>query len=188
MRALRACDDGRPAGSDTRSIEISRASSQTEDMATANATVRKTGQDRVCTGHPSVGDAATRVLIVSSGMHDRQVLTQVLASYACPRYWTGTVREAAEWLNSNRARVVICDNTLPDGDWRDLWEQVRGGPDAPVFIVSAQWIDARLWAEVLNVGAYDVLVEPYQDSEVSRILQHACRGFDDLRVDSSWHT
>jgi hypothetical protein len=47
-----------------------------------------------------------------------------------------------------------------------------------VFIVSAAWTDARLWAEVLNLGAYDVLVKPYQQSEVSRILQHAWRTFE----------
>jgi DNA-binding response OmpR family regulator len=88
------------------------------------------------------------------------------------------VHEAAEWLSSNSARVVICDDRLPDGDWRAVWKEVRGRPDPPVFIVSAGWTDARLWAEVLNVGAYDVLVKPYEKSEVSRILQHACRPFE----------
>jgi DNA-binding response OmpR family regulator len=63
---------------------------------------------------------------------------------------------------------------LPDGDWQELWEHVRRRPDPPLFIVSAPWTDARLWAEVLNLGAYDVLVKPYEPFEVARILQHAC--------------
>jgi DNA-binding response OmpR family regulator len=146
-------------------------------MGTANATAT-TWPDRACHSHPSVEDAAKLVLIVSSGAQDRQLLAQLLSSHACPRYWTSTVDEAAEWLSSNNARMVICDDSLPDGDWRAVWEEVRGRPHPPVFIVSASWSDARLWAEVLNVGAYDVLVKPYEKSEVSRILQHACRTFE----------
>lgn len=171
-------DDGRPAGSDTRSIEVPAHLSNTKDMATANTTARSSAQTCVYHSHLSVEDSASRILIVSAGVQDRQVLKEVLMSHGCPRYWTATVQEASDWLSGNRARVVICDASLPDGDWRELWEQVRRWPDPPVFIVSAGWTDARLWAEVLNVGAYDVIVKPYEKSEVTRILQHACRSFE----------
>jgi len=144
-------------------------------MATANVTAGNSGQARVCHSHPSVEDAASRILIVSSVAEDCQELRKALVSHACPRHWTSTVEEAANWLSCNSARVVICDDKLPDGSWRQLWKQVRRLPNPPVFIVSAGWTDARLWAEVLNVGAYDVLVKPYRKSEVTRILQHACR-------------
>jgi hypothetical protein len=76
----------------------------------------------------------------------------MLASHTCGQYWTATVREAAEWLNRSSANVVICDDRLPDGHWQDLWEHLRRQPDPPVFIVSAAWNDAHLWAEVLNLG------------------------------------
>jgi two-component system, OmpR family, response regulator CpxR len=103
------------------------------------------------------------------------VLTEVLMTHALPQYWKSSVQEAADWLSSNTARVIICDDSLPDGDWRDLWQQVHDWPEPPVFVVSAGWTDARLWGEVLNVGAYDVLVKPYRKNEVSRILQQTCR-------------
>ncbi len=103
------------------------------------------------------------------------MLARMLASHTCPQHWTSSVREAAEWLSRSSARVVICDDRLSDGHWRELWECVRERRDAPVFIVSASWNDARLWADVLSSGAYDVLVKPYQASEVARILQHACQ-------------
>ena len=45
-------------------------------------------------------------------------------------------------------------------DWQDLWDVLRGTPVPPVFIVSAYWADERLWAEVLNLGAYDVSPNP----------------------------
>jgi DNA-binding NtrC family response regulator len=158
-------------------------------MATANATVRSTDQKPLCLSHPSVEDAARRILTVSSDIQGREVLTQVLLSHACPRHWTSSVQEAADWLSTNTARVIICDDSLPDGDWRELWQQVRDRPEPPVFVVSAGAADARLWAEVLNVGAYDVLVKPYVTNEVSRILQHACRTVKrSLEGQYLWHT
>jgi DNA-binding response OmpR family regulator len=147
-------------------------------MGTANAATTLREHHHACVSHLSVEDSAKLVLIVSSAAQDRQMLARALGSHACPRYWTSTLREAAEWLSSNCARVVICDDRLPDGRWQQLWEYVRRRPDPPVFIVSAPWTDARLWAEVLNLGAYDVLVKPYEQREVSRVLQHACRTFE----------
>jgi DNA-binding NtrC family response regulator len=147
-------------------------------MGTASAPTTLRKHHHAGSSHLIVEDSANCVLIVSSSTQDRQALEQVLGSHARPRHWTSTVREAAEWLSTNRARVVICDDHLPDGHWQELWEHVRRRPDPTVFIVSAAWTDARLWAEVLNLGAYDVLVKPYQQSEVSRILQHAWRTFE----------
>ena len=128
-----------------------------------------------CLSHLSVQDAASVMLIVSSAPQERQALAEMLGMHACPRYWTSAVREAKEWLTNHSSHVVVCDESLPDGKWHELWEHVQRLPNPPLFIVSAYSTDARLWAEVLNVGAYDVIVKPYEKHEVSRILQHACR-------------
>ena len=34
--------------------------------------------------------------------------------------------------------------------------------------------DARFWAEALNLGAYDLLAQPFYAPEVRRILYNAC--------------
>ena len=33
---------------------------------------------------------------------------------------------------------------------------------------------ARFWAEALNLGAYDLLAQPFYEPEVRRILSNAC--------------
>ncbi|MBI3698255.1 MAG: hypothetical protein HY238_25885, partial [Acidobacteria bacterium] len=43
--------------------------------------------------------------------------------------------------------------------------------------------DERLWTQVLEAGGFDALVEPYQESEVRRIL-HAAAGYRSLAVAS----
>jgi hypothetical protein len=43
--------------------------------------------------------------------------------------------------------------------------------------------DERLWAQVLEAGAFDILVEPYQVREVSRILDAAALPLPALAAD-----
>jgi CheY-like chemotaxis protein len=40
-------------------------------------------------------------------------------------------------------------------------------PDPPMLIVTSRLADDYLWAEALNLGAYDVLAKPFDASEVS---------------------
>ena len=47
-----------------------------------------------------------------------------------------------------------------------------------VVIVTDKQADTRLWAEVLNLGAYDLLTQPYYEPEVRRILSNACSRFE----------
>jgi DNA-binding response OmpR family regulator len=123
-----------------------------------------------------------RVLVVSSAPEDQAALAELLVSHSYPRYQASSVSEAADWLSRRSARVVICDDELSDGHWQDLWEVLRWTPVPPVFIVSAYRADERLWAEVLNMGAYDVVAKPYRGGEVARVLAQAFRAFGSVRL------
>jgi DNA-binding response OmpR family regulator len=151
-------------------------------MESAHVTQMVGAECRARISQASVEDSANRVLVVSSAPEDRGALAQLLVSHPYPQHWTSSVAEAAEWLRRMSARVVICDDQLSDGRWQDLWEVLRWTPIPPVFIVSAYWADERLWAEVLNMGAYDVLAKPYRSAEVARILDQASRAFGSLRL------
>jgi DNA-binding response OmpR family regulator len=56
--------------------------------------------------------------------------------------------------------VVVCERDLPPGSWKDVLEQVTILSDPPSLIVTSRLADERLWAEALNLGAYDVLAKP----------------------------
>jgi DNA-binding response OmpR family regulator len=40
--------------------------------------------------------------------------------------------------------------------------------------VTSRLADERLWAEVLSLGGYDVLMKPFDVSEVYRVIRLAC--------------
>ena len=69
--------------------------------------------------------------------------------------------------------VVICERNLSPGTWIDLLEGLRPLPDAPPLIVTSRLADEKLWAEALNLGAYDVLAKPFEIRELVRSVNSA---------------
>jgi hypothetical protein len=43
----------------------------------------------------------------------------------------------------------------------------------PKLIVSSRLADHRLWAEVLNLGGFDLLMTPFENEEVLRVTRAA---------------
>ena len=83
--------------------------------------------------------------------------------------------EASLLWREHRVAVVVSDSDLSDGTWKDLLTDLRTAPNPPRLIVTSDLADERLWAEVLNYGAYDVLVKPFHPAEVLRIVSAAWR-------------
>ena len=83
-----------------------------------------------------------------------------------------------------RFAVVICDTKLPDGSWVDVFETLTH-EEAPSFIVTSRLADDRLWVDVLHRGAYDVLVQPFDRSEVARVISLASDGYRRRREDAN---
>jgi DNA-binding response OmpR family regulator len=49
----------------------------------------------------------------------------------------------------------------------------------PLIIVTSQFADECLWAEVLNLGGYDVLAKPFDSFEVIWLMSMAWRRWKD---------
>jgi DNA-binding NtrC family response regulator len=77
-------------------------------------------------------------------------------------------------LNRQDYDVILTEAALPDGKWQDVLHLARDGPRATEVIVTDPQADARFWAEALNLGAYDLLAQPFYEPEVRRILYNAC--------------
>jgi DNA-binding NtrC family response regulator len=69
--------------------------------------------------------------------------------------------------------VVLCDQDLPDGSWRDIVGIAETLYSPPPVIVSSRAADERLWAEVLNLGGFDLLAAPLDPVEVRRAVEIA---------------
>ncbi len=91
--------------------------------------------------------------------------------------WTlvnaSTLRSGLDTLARVRVAVVICDTDLWPGSWHDILEHLENWSAPPHLIVSSRLADEALWAEALNLGAYDALAKPFRNDEVRRVLNAA---------------
>ncbi len=81
--------------------------------------------------------------------------------------------DALPLLEQRQNLIVICERDLAVGSWKELLDPLPPAGDSPCVIVASRLADERLWAEALNLGAYDVLSKPFDASEVLRVLGSA---------------
>jgi len=121
------------------------------------------------------------VLSVGSMEEDHAGLTDIFAQsqwLLCPQsQWelktSRSLDEALPILRQKQVPIVICERDLAGASWKALLDQAALLPDPPYLIVASRLADEYLWAEALNLGAYDVLAKPYETGEVVRVLSSA---------------
>jgi DNA-binding NtrC family response regulator len=129
---------------------------------------------------PGVETACRTLLSVSPNDEDCASLERIFESD-----WTviasATVASALSLLREIVIPVVICDCDLSSGAWGEMLDHIALLPDAPLLIVTSRLADERLWAEALNLGAWDVLAKPFDADEVKRVVGIAGRHWQDRR-------
>jgi len=121
-----------------------------------------------------------KVLALSPADHDHTCLQHILDHTSWNLWRARTISDALETIQRHRIPVIVTSERLPDGDWKDLLSQLRCLPEPPEVILMTTKADERLWSEVLKSGAYDLIVKPFDPSEVFRIVSLAWRQWRDL--------
>jgi DNA-binding NtrC family response regulator len=110
------------------------------------------------------------LLLASPLEEDHASLREMLMQSRWRLLETRACQEALALIKRHDVPVVICEQTLPDGDWRTLLEATIDMPERPRLIVSSRRADHHLWADVLSLGGYDVLTTPFDATEVFRVV------------------
>lgn len=113
------------------------------------------------------------VLVVSPIEEDRTSLRSILESSDWKVHEAKRVVEAMDILSERQVPLILCERELMVGDWKALLDAVQLLPRPPYVIVASRHADDRLWAEVLNLGGYDVLAIPFDAAEVARVVHFA---------------
>jgi DNA-binding response OmpR family regulator len=74
--------------------------------------------------------------------------------------------------------VILTERDLPPFSWKDVLNSVSHLINPPRLIVASENPDARLWGEVLNLGAYDVLSKPFDSRELFQVISAAWRDWN----------
>ena len=92
-----------------------------------------------------------------------------------------TVESAIESVRKRPVPVLVCGCDDQPDSWKRILANLMTLSDPPLLIVTSRTADERLWAEALNLGAYDVLAKPFDQAEVVRTMSMALMQWEQRR-------
>ena len=111
-----------------------------------------------------------RVLSISKHPEDHATLRRILTGLPWEVSAVTNCRQAVGQLTREQISLIFCESLLEDGTWKSILGHIRGDARPPLLVVTSRVADEHLWAEVLNLGGYDVLAKPFNAEEV----RHVC--------------
>jgi len=114
------------------------------------------------------------ILFVSPHADDATVVSRMLGPLSVSIEHVANVKQARSRMQSGTYGVILTAANLSDGTWLDVLNVARRVAPHAEVIVTDREADARFWAEALNLGAYDLIAQPFASGEVQRILGNAC--------------
>ena len=115
-----------------------------------------------------------RVLVVEDNAEIRAVIQSSLSVEGFEVQTAVSLSEARALILHIPPDVVVLDLGLPDGDGRQLVDEVRRHKATPVIVVSARHQEAQK-IELLDAGADDYLTKPFSMAELLARIRVALR-------------
>lgn len=126
----------------------------------------------------SARDHCVSALLVGEYESDRQLLHGIFQDAGWRLFEAPDRRRALDCLERQPVQVVISERDGPHWNWKWVLNDLRRLAHPPQLIVTSRTADDYLWAEVLNIGGYDVLPQPFNRDEVERVVDAAHRHFE----------
>ena len=121
------------------------------------------------------------VLSLSPSENDHAVLEQTFRESSLTLYPncrltlqpSPTLESTLARLRAGRIPIVLCDDDAHPQAWREILRACRLLSPPPCLIVTSRRAGDRLWMELLEEGAFDLLSKPLDPSDVMRTLHSA---------------
>jgi DNA-binding NtrC family response regulator len=113
------------------------------------------------------------VLFISPSGEDAKTLSSMLGSVSIALRRACNLKEALRKLEAEPFGVVLTEAQLPDGNWTDVLQHLKQFGKRTAVVVTHPFADGQFWADILELGAYDLLPQPFCSGEVQRILANA---------------
>ena len=122
---------------------------------------------------PAKSTALLKVLSVSPLEGDHSALQSIVGHSNWRLFKADRLPAALTILRDHDISVVLCECHLIPGSWTDVLDAIKDLPKPPSLIVTSRVADDRLWAEALNLGAWDVVAKPFDRGELLRSVKAA---------------
>jgi len=114
------------------------------------------------------------LLAIDPNQEDFHSLLRILGTDGWNIRGASSLREATTLMNESLPDLILCEKDLSDGTWKDVFREAERLRRHTRFVVVSRHADERLWAEVLNLGAFDMILKPFDSTEILRMARWAC--------------
>ena len=109
-----------------------------------------------------------RALIVSASVENRKALLRILEGLPVDTFIAATIEQAQEVMSRHSMDVIFCEESLPDGSYRQFLEPATARSKRFVVMLrTGEWDE---YLEAMRLGVTDVLRCPLQPIEVELVL------------------
>ncbi|SPE33374.1 hypothetical protein SBA2_780009 [Acidobacteriia bacterium SbA2] len=114
------------------------------------------------------------VVLAGSDIKSEELLINLLRQKGLVPIPSSSVKETLYLLARHETALAICHASPRDGTFRELLNSLGSGSKVPV-IVCADFYDARLYLEAMELGAFDYFTYPYYRDGVEWVVGNALR-------------
>ena len=118
------------------------------------------------------GRVAT-ALLISPFEQDHVYFGNIFSRTNWKLFRANSREEAFAVLARHQVPVIVAEERLGLADWKDILHSMQHMDRAPKLVVASALSDGDLWADVLNLGGYDVLARPFDQREVLHCISTA---------------
>jgi DNA-binding NtrC family response regulator len=122
---------------------------------------------------PSLASRGFGCVYLTSSTRSAEQASVLLEIARIRIYRAASLKAAEELLRLTRSRVLMADTTFEKGAWQDALYLTSYLRPLTVLVVAARSANERLWIEVLERGAYDLVARPFHADELRRVLENA---------------
>lgn len=120
---------------------------------------------------PMKSKEPVNTIIFVSGRKPDGIVEQELGRRGLKVEWANSIKAATDLLDSTSERTgVVTDLALPDGNWRDLVERVRGVSGSIPIVLLTSASTAELWWDALDCDVEDIQLTPLSPSRLCEAL------------------
>lgn len=113
------------------------------------------------------------ILIVSSERREIDMAESTIQDDCLHVISVHSYREAVITMARQHVALLLCDEALVDGSWKDLLGQMAMMPEPPRLVLLVSAANPTVLAEALDLGAYDALSKPLGASDLRQLIARA---------------
>jgi DNA-binding NtrC family response regulator len=126
-------------------------------------------------GRHTTGGYERTALILTSDEHATERVPPMLAECGLEPICLSSIGELRTGALDKSAALILCEDVLPDGDFRDVLRVLTAAARKIPVVVFSRFADWDAYLRAVRLGAYDCMRYPFHSRELQWILRQIMR-------------